>query len=50
MSIDKSMHNGVSITILRVSSLILIQNILDFFNSAISNYYIDSTFIQKVQG
>ena len=40
----------MSITILRVRSLILIQNILDFFNSAISNYYIDSTFIQKVQG
>ena len=40
----------MSITILRVSSLILIQSILDFFNSAISNYHIDSSIIQSVQG
>ena len=40
----------MSITILRVSSLILIQSILDFVNSAISNYHIDSSIIQSVQG
>ena len=51
MSIDKSMYNGVSITIiLRVRSFILMQNILDFVNSAIINYYIDSSIIQTVQG
>ena len=40
----------MSITILRVRSLILIQSILDFVNSAISNYYIDSSIIQSMQG
>ena len=33
-----------------MSSLILIQIILDFVNSAISNYHIDSSIIQSVQG
>ena len=33
-----------------MSSLILIQSILDFVNSAISNYHIDSSIIQSVQG
>ena len=38
------------ITVLPLFLFISMQNIVDFVNSAISNYHIDSSMIQNVQG